>query len=286
MINQDGLLNKQTYVFKQTPSCELKADVYGFDENKTRPVVIWIHGGALMGGNRDNIPDYQIRLYVEAGYTLVSFDYRLAPAAKISSIISDLSDGFSWVYNDGPKLFNIDPQRIAVIGHSAGGYLALMSGVIAKDKVKAIVSFYGYGDIIGAWYSKPDPYYCSQGLVPKENAHERFYLYCRQNGLWPKEVTGYDPFEEPEKIYPYCPIRNITEDYPPTLLIHGDIDTDVPCAQSILMAYEMLKIKARHELHLLSGFGHAFDMPENAMEKPEIAEAFKHVLWFLKTNVK
>jgi len=55
----------------------------------------------------------------------------------------------------------------------------------------------------------------------------------RQNGLWPKEVAGFDPDKEPRAFDRFCPIRNVTKDYPPTLLLHGDNDTDVPHQQSV-----------------------------------------------------
>ena len=121
------------------------------------------------------------------------------------------------------------------------------------------VSFYGYGDIIGTWYSRPDPFYCRQPLVLKEEAYAAvggpivsraeatpggprrglFYLYCRQQGLWPKEVAGRDPDTEPAWFDPFCPVRNVTREYPPTLLLHGDEDTDVPYEQSVQMAQAM-----------------------------------------------
>jgi dipeptidyl aminopeptidase/acylaminoacyl peptidase len=63
----------------------------------------------------------------------------------------------------------------------------------------------------------------------------RFYLYLRQNGLWTKEVTGFDPGTERAKLDPYCPVRNVSPGHPPTLLIHGTEDTDVPYALSAAM---------------------------------------------------
>src|SRR5438552_2612108 len=65
----------------------------------------------------------------------------------------------------------------------------------------------------------------------------RFYLYCRQNGVWTKEVTGLEPTDT-KKLDPYCPVRNVTADYPPTMLVHGTTDTDVPYELSANMAKE------------------------------------------------
>jgi dipeptidyl aminopeptidase/acylaminoacyl peptidase len=136
-----------------------------------------------------------------------------------------------------------------------------------------LVSYFGYGDITTPWYSKPDDFYRRQELVPKEEAYAvvggtvlaeppspnrrgRFYLYCRQNGLWPKEVTGHDPLLEPKWFDPYCPIRNVTAKYPPTFLIHGTADTDVPYAESENMANRLKEAGVEHEFVTVKDAGH------------------------------
>src|SRR6266403_693076 len=86
-----------------------------------------------------------------------------------------------------------------------------------------------------------------------------FYMYCRQNGLWPKEVVGHDPAKEPRAFDRFCPVRNVTKDYPPTLLLHGDNDTDVPHQQSVDMAAELKRVGVVHEFLSIKGGGHGFD---------------------------
>ena len=165
-----------------------------------RPVVVWIHGGALIMGHRGGIADRALLgALTEAGYVVVSIDYRLAPETKLPAIVEDVQDACRWVRERGPKLFRIAPERLAVMGGSAGGYLTLMTGFRVEPRPKALVSFWGYGDIAGAWYSRPDPFYRSQPLVSEEEARgavgravisedlgkndrPRFYLYCRQQG--------------------------------------------------------------------------------------------------------
>ena len=84
----------------------------------------------------------------------------------------------------------------------------------------------------------------------------RFYLYCRQQGLWPREVAGHDPDAEPRAFDPFCPLRNVTAAYPPTLLIHGTKDTDVPYEQSELMDRELTRKGVEHELITVPGGSH------------------------------
>ena len=286
---------KQTYTYKTVADCNIQADTYRAAGDGVRPVILWIHGGALIMGNRSGINSIQLQKYLDAGYTVVSIDYRLAPETKLKAIIEDLRDAYRWVREKGPDLFHADPHRIAVIGHSAGGYLTLMAGFCLNPRPRALVAFYGYGDIAGKWYSGPDPFYSRQPPVSKEAAYQAvgsqviaedagrtrgtFYLYCRQNGLWPKEVTGLDPDREPKAFDPFCPIRNVTSDYPPALLLHGDKDTDVPYEQSVLMTKELERHRVRHEFVPMPNRGHGFD---REMEAPDVAAAFDRVLAFLK----
>jgi len=290
---------RSTYTYKTIGDLSIHADVYQKPDDKVHPAVLWIHGGALIMGNRRGLNQDQAERYLNAGYTVISIDYRLAPQVKIQEIIEDLKDAYLWVRTEGPKLFRIDPDRIAVIGHSAGGYLALTAGFILKPSPVAVVSFYGYGDIAGEWYSRPDPFYKLQPLVTKEEAYQaigtrvisddrsgdrgRFYLYCRQQGLWPLEVVGYDPDKEPKLFDPFCPLRNVTRTYPPTLLLHGDNDTDVPFEQSVMMAKELERNGIQHELISMPGRGHGFD---SNMGDPVIAAIFERVLKFLDQWMK
>src|SRR6185503_5219786 len=76
-----------------------------------------------------------------------------------------------------------------------------------------------------------------------------FYQFCRQQGIWPQEVSGgWNPHTEVSKFVPYMPAHNVTADYPPTLLIHGTKDTDVPYEQSVMMAEALKKNGVAHEL--------------------------------------
>ncbi len=288
----------ETHTYKVVGDCEIKADLHRLDDSLLRPVIVWIHGGALMSGQRSNLSPRQRESYVGAGYVVASMDYRLAPETKLDGIVEDLQDAFTWLREEGPDLFGIDGARVGVVGHSAGGYLTLMSGFRVEPRPNALVSFYGYGDIAGPWYSRPDPFYSRLTPVPKEEAYAavgskviseplasqnrgRFYLYCRQQGLWPREVAGHDPDAEPEAFDPLCPDRNVSKDYPPTLLLHGDQDTDVPYQLSVTMGERLAAAGVEHELITIPGGGHGFD----GSDAPIVADAFERVLAFLNSHL-
>ncbi len=294
-------MKTETYTYKTVGGCHIKSDIYRTPVcSGAAPVIVYIHGGALIFGSRRGINQEQLALYLEAGYTVVSIDYRLAPESKLPDIIEDLQDALHWIRTAGPCMLAIDPQRMVVVGHSAGGYLALMTGCCVSPPPSAIVAFYGYGDIIGDWYRKPDPHYCRQPAVPErefsgmrdapaiaESAEgrdgERFYLYCRQQGLWPLEVGGRDPQGDPGFFNAYCPLRNIRAGYPPTLLLHGEQDSDVPFEQSALMSGELARHGVKHELLALPGRDHGFD---GQMDDPVVRDAFGRVLRFLRKHTR
>jgi len=300
----ENQMNPKSFVYKEVEGLPIELDVYRKEGSTHQPVIVWIHGGALIGGNRGGIKKEQLNLYLDSGYTVVSIDYRLAPETKIPGIVSDVRDALLWVREKGAEKIGVDPDRMGVIGHSAGGYLTLMSGTLVDPPPKALVSFYGYGNIVGDWYSKPDPFYSQQPSVGREEAlasvgttpiatdknaskpnnRSRFYLYCRQQGLWPELVGGVSPDRDPDFFSPYCPVKNVSTDYPPTLLIHGDKDTDVPVDQSLEMAEALEKAGVPFEKMILEERGHGFD--GKGIEKDEkVAEVFDRVIAFLNERL-
>src|SRR3954452_11149451 len=88
----DPPLPKRTYTFKTAGDLKVQADVYRADDAAVRPVVVWIHGGALITGNRASVPRDLLDLCRDEGYALVSLGYRLAPEVKLPDIIADVED--------------------------------------------------------------------------------------------------------------------------------------------------------------------------------------------------
>jgi acetyl esterase/lipase len=284
----------KTFTYKTAGGCEIKLDAFGSDPNVRKPVIVHIHGGALMMGSRRGAPKW---LNPQGDHVIISIDYRLAPETKVLEIIEDVQDAFRWIHRKGPQLLNIDPEKLVVEGESAGGYLTFMTGYCIKPRPKALISISGYGDIVKPWISAPSEHYVQQPRVSKEEADAsvgsacltdgrgtrgKFYLYCRQNGIWPQEVSGHNPATEPRWFDRYCPVRNVSAKYPPTVLIHGTADTEVAYEASDEMDKALTQFKVPHKFITIPGGQHVLGGSTDS----EKAAIYEQALAFVKEHVR
>jgi acetyl esterase/lipase len=282
--------------YKQAEQCSIRADVF-LPTQAHPPVVVYVHGGALISGSRRRLAGWQRERLRKAGFAFVPIDYRLAPETQLPEIVQDVQDAITWVKGEGAATFGWDANRVAVMGGSAGGYLSLLSGTF-EVKPQAVVSFYGYGDILGDWYTQPSPFYCGWAPISREEAESAvggaakssggrkrytYYFYLRQQGIWPEAVSGWRLPEERERFLRYCPAANVSPAYPPALLLHGDQDTDVPYEQSLEMARALERGGIQHELVTVQGAGHGFD---DDGRDPEVRRVFERVAGFLEERLK
>ena len=176
----------------------------------------------------------------------------------------------------------------------------MAAGYRVQPRPRVLLAYFGYGDLIGDWYATPSPHprHNQRKISADEawgqvsgpavaDARERkgdggiFYNFCRQSGLWPKSVSGWDPRNEPEKFFPFMPVKNVTGEYPPTALIHGTADTDVPFEQSRMMAKELQKRGVPFQFHQIAGAEHGL----SGGDRGEIEEAERKGFEFLKFHL-
>lgn len=299
---EDAKFEKKTYVYKTVGDTKIEADVHRASDDKVRPVVMWIHGGAMIVGSRTSIPQNLLELCRKEGYALVSIDYRLAPGVKLVDIIEDVKDSVRWIRGRAAAL-HLDPKKLVVTGGSAGGCLTMATGVVVDPRPTALVAYWGYGDVDGTWLTQPSEFYRKTiPLIDKDDAYQgvagkvstgtttpedgkargRFYHYLRQNGLWTKVVTGLDPATDQKKLDELCTVRNLTSQYPPILMIHGTVDDDVPYDKSADMDKELTRLKVPHELITIPGAGHGL----SGGDKQLVADAHARALAFIREHLK
>ena len=295
VLAQPGL-QKTTVTYRNIDGHGILADVYRPKGNAPCPLIVWFHGGALVMGNREWIIPQIRALAEEKNFCLVSFDYRLAPETKLPAIVGDVEAAFQWLASDAAKPFHFDLNRMVVAGNSAGAYLTLVAGYRVNPKPKAIVSLYGYGRLNTDWYAKPNlyPEFNTKKITSQEatkqigsavisDSRERsgdgevIYTYYRQTGLWPQEVGGFDQVSMAAGLAPYEPAKHVTSAYPPTLLIHGTDDHDVPYEESANMAAQFKKHDVPFILKTVDKAGHLLA----GGEKNQIEDSYKTMRDFM-----
>lgn len=296
-------LMRSTATYRVVDGHEILVDIHRPEGRAACPVLVYLHGGALIGGSRelkpDNLPFRRLlEIAARQGCAVAAFDYRLAPETKLPAVVSDIEAAFAWLVGAGARDFGLDPTRMMAAGDSAGGYLALLSGYRVSPRPLALISFYGYGTLTSDWYVLPNPYPAYRRPMIAEadiaafrngsvvsDADRRsssreeawaYYLWCRQTGAWPREVSGFREAELCDALAPFEPAGNVAGDYPPVLLIHGAMDTDVPLWESENMARVLSAQGVPHILQVIGNAEHglAGAVPSDIERAFAVAEAF------------
>ncbi|MBM3458476.1 MAG: alpha/beta hydrolase, partial [Armatimonadetes bacterium] len=99
-------------------------DIYAPEGAKNLPVVFWIHGGGWQAGDKTEIKT-KPQAFVDRGFLFVSTNYRLLPAVDMETIVRDVAKAVGWVHAHIAR-HGGDPQRLFLMGHSAGAQLAAL----------------------------------------------------------------------------------------------------------------------------------------------------------------
>ena len=97
-------------------------DVYAPATGTNLPVVVWVHGGGWAVGNKEQV-DHKPNAFIQKGYVFVAMNYRFVPVVDMGTIIRDVSKSVGWAYKN-IKTYGGDPNRLLLMGHSAGAQLA------------------------------------------------------------------------------------------------------------------------------------------------------------------
>lgn len=125
----------------------LKLSIFKPSKGKKHPTVMMIHGGGWSSGSPDMLKMLAVHL-AEKGFATITVEYRLSPEALYPVAVEDLQDAVDWIYNN-EKTYCFNKNKIAVLGCSAGGQLALLIGAKNKGKrIKAVINVDGSSNFV------------------------------------------------------------------------------------------------------------------------------------------
>jgi len=251
----DGVTTEKDVAFGKGGDLELKLDIYRPPKGKEkRMATIHFHGGGFTGGSKDTLNE-RIRPYAALGYTAIAAQYRLAGQAGFPALVHDAKAAIRWVRANARNL-NVEPNRIAVVGYSAGGYHALFTA--------------GTGDR-PEWEGSGG----NAGVSTKVAICLAYYPATNVPGnMMPAGSTD-------EARRAANATTHIAAGFPPTAIFHGFKDTTIPIDSSLRLVQQFRDVNVPVEFHGIEGAPHAFDSnAELAVAAAQLADIFmdRHVV--------
>lgn len=229
-------------VYKKANNVDLKLDVITTGpKEKPRPTLIYIHGGGWVAFTKDDYSLWFLPM-LTAGMNVVNIDYRLASVSPAPAAVEDCRCALRWVYQHS-KEYGFDTTKLVVEGHSAGGHLALMTGMLTPDagfdndcpgkedlKVAAIVNYFGITDVNDVLEGPNQQTYAQMwfGSLP-----DRLNLARRLS-----------------------PLTYVHAGQPPVITLQGDKDTTVPYPQGVRLHEALDRAGVPNQLVTIPGGGH------------------------------
>jgi acetyl esterase/lipase len=226
-------------VYKKTGNFEAKLDLYVRYDGQPGPTVLYIHGGGWANGSKEQYVLWFLP-YLQLGMRVVSVQYRLSGVAAAPAAVEDCRCALQWVARNASK-YGIDPARIVVTGGSAGGHLALLTGMLDASagfdrdcpgveplKPAAIINYYGVTDVLDS--------------LDRKDKSALLWLRGMEN---PRELARR-----------LSPLRYVRPGLPPVLTIHGDADELVPYDHAVRLHQALDRDKVPNRLLTIPGGRH------------------------------
>lgn len=229
-------------VYKVANGYDAKLDVY-YPRNAEgpRPTVVYIHGGGWTGGTKEG-SILRILPYLQMGFAAVNVEYRLARNSLAPAAVEDCRCALRWVIRNAER-YHFDTSKLVVTGHSAGGHLSLMTGILdpaagldnecpgdEELKVAAVVNFYGITDVADLL----------------QGPHQQRYAVAWLGGMPDRQAVAKRA----------SPLTYVRKGLPPILTIHGDADTTVPYSHATRLHKALDGAHIPNELLTIPGAGH------------------------------
>jgi acetyl esterase/lipase len=253
---------EKNIVFGKGGSTDLHLDIYRPPAGtEKRMATIHIHGGGFTGGSKDTLVE-RVPPYASRGYLAMAVQYRLAGDAKWPAQIEDVKAAIRWARANAKSL-GFDADKITVVGHSAGGHLALFAAGTPNRP-----EFEGKGGTPGVSTSVIAccAYYPATDVRPRADGTANVLLAAGSDEAAHRAAS---------------PNSYVTKDFPPTVIFHGTADTTIPIESSERLFKQMRDAKVQAEFHAIEGVPHVFDSNKEFAEAAAAAADFfldRHII--------
>lgn len=228
-------------VYLRANNVDLRLDVYAPRTDAPVPTLIYFHGGGWVAGAKESNV-LRLMPYLEKGWAAVNVQYRLGNVSLAPAAVEDSLCALRWVIANADE-YGFDTSRLVTSGNSAGGHLALTTGMIPDSsglarqcpggpapEVAAVVNWYGITDVADLLDGPNLKNYAVQWL-----------------GGQPDRVQIADRV---------APLKYVRAGQPPVITIHGDADPVVPYAHATRLDEALERVGVAHELVTVPGGGH------------------------------
>ena len=231
-----------------------------------QPAIVWVCGGAFQQVDR-HIWMGELLWFAKHGFTVVSVEYRTAMEANWPAQLTDVKSAIRYLRAHADALC-LDPDRVAIMGESAGGYLANCVGVTGDTRefdagewleqssaVQAVVDLYGIAQVGGA---------------SVRDASDGDTILVKGDAM--ALLMGCAESERPELYRSASPLNRVGPHCPPFLIMHGDCDPLVDIAQSDRLYEALVAAGVPVEYDVYRGVGHGADEFYQARSNRRVAD--------------
>lgn len=242
-----------------------KLDLYYPEKraDKPLPLIVHIHGGGWRGGSKYPCPVVHM---VNRGYVVASVEYRFSQKALFPAQIQDCQAAIRWLRAHRAD-YQIDPERVGVVGGSAGGHLSALVGTAGgkkvfspiggneeqSDRVQAVCDYFG-----------PKNFASVMQQAEEDKNIKNIFQFNTPSDPY-SGLIGVSLINHPQQTAAVSPIHYVSPETPPTLMLHGTHDALVPYAQSEEFESALKAQRVPVWLQKLPGSGHgggAFGKPQ------------------------
>ncbi len=229
------VVTKTDVVYGRVEGSALLANLAYPDGPALKPAILSVHGGRWRAGNRADASSIKVAQWAEFGYVAMSIDYRLVGGSPAPAPYLDLLCAIRWLHAHAEE-YRIDPERIYLIGQSAGGQMVSLAGTLGEGPFARV----------GGWEKARSDV---RAVISVAATYELNSLSW--GNLW-TPVTG--NVEDARRAA--SPIAHVSSTTRPTLVIHSDDDKSVPIQQAVDMAAKLQAAGVPHRFVHYTDRGH------------------------------